>query len=280
VTYRRMSDNSSNDLRIGTVVATAAVMFTLCLPAFSEPVAVRHVQGYIHGFLVLQDLNNKILASGDITQTPAGNEVTAVFRLRFKDGSLYEETSVFSQRQVYRLLRYKEIQKGPSFKTGMTVSLDTGSGTVNIQDTDKDGKEKTIAKRLSLPSDLANGIITTLLNDVDTKKETTLSMLVFTPEPRVVKLRISAVGQDAFSVGGFGSKANHYVVKIDIGGVSGVVAKIAGKQPPPIQMWVAGADAPVFLKSEGPLYEDGPIWRIELASPTWPSPLAPRARTD
>jgi hypothetical protein len=95
-----------------------------------------------------------------------------------------------------------------------------------------------------------------------------------------VKLRISAVGQDAFSIGGFGNKANHYVVKIDIGSVSGVVAKIAGKLPPSIQMWVAGGDAPVFLKSEGPLYEDGPIWRIELASPTWPNPLAPIARTD
>ena len=265
-TYGRLSGNSLNDLRIRMVFATAAVMFILCLPAFCQPVAVRHVQGYIHGFLVVKDLSQKILASGDITQTPTGNQVTAVFRLRFRDGSLYEETSVFSQRQVYRLLRYKEIQKGPSFKTPMTVSLDTGSGTVNIRDTDKDGKETTIVKHLSLPPDLANGIVTTLLNDVDPKIETTLSMLVFTPEPRVVKLRISAVGQEAFSIGGFGNKAYHYVVKIDIGGVSGVVAKVAGKQTPPIQMWVAGGDAPVFLKSEGPFTKTdqfgGSNWRV------------------
>jgi hypothetical protein len=43
-----------------------------------------------------------------------------------------------------------------------------------------------------------------------------------------------------------------------------------GKQPPPVHFWVAAGSAPVFLKSEGPLFEDGPIWRIEMASPSWP----------
>ena len=95
-------------------------------------------------------------------------------------------------------------------------------------------------------------------------------MLVSTPQPRVVKLKISAMGQDSFSVGGLGAKATHYIIKIDIGGVTGVVAKVVGKQPPPIHVWVAAGNAPVFLRSEGPLYDDGPIWRVELASPAWP----------
>jgi hypothetical protein len=100
--------------------------------------------------------------------------------------------------------------------------------------------------------------------------ETTLSMVVSTPKPRIVKLKISASGQDSFSIGGSGAKATHYVVKIDIGGVTGVAATVLGKQPPPTNMWIAAGNAPVFLKLEGPLYEDGPIWRIELASPVWP----------
>src|SRR5580704_13812910 len=32
-------------------------------------------------------------------------------------------------------------------------------------------------------------------------------------------------------------------------------------------MWVSSGAAAAFLKSEGPLYEDGPMSRIELASP-------------
>ena len=238
--------------------------------ANAEPVPVRRVQGYLHGFVVLKDLDDKILASGDLTQTPAGNRVTTVLNLHFKDGSLYQETSVYSQRRTFQLLTYKQVQKGPSFKTPETVSLDASTGKVNIQYTEKDGATKTIDDKLSLPPDLANGILPTLLTQVDPKVETTLSMLVATPKPRVVKLKISASEPDSFSVGGVAAKATHYVIKIDIGGVTGVVAKVAGKQPPPIHFWVAAGNAPVFLKSEGPLFEDGPVWRIELASPVWP----------
>ena len=62
----------------------------------------------------------------------------------------------------------------------------------------------------------------------------------------------------------------HYTLNIDIGGVTGVVAKVVGKLSPSMHVWVAAGTAPSFLRSEGPLYEGGPIWRIELASPTWP----------
>jgi hypothetical protein len=59
-------------------------------------------------------------------------------------------------------------------------------------------------------------------------------------------------------------------MKIDIGGVEGVAAKLVGKQPPPEDFWIDSGNAPAFLKSQGPLFDDGPVWRIELASPVWP----------
>jgi hypothetical protein len=253
------------------VICAAGIL----LPVFgtnAEPVTVRHVQGYLHGFVVLRDLDEKILASGDMTQTPGANRITAVLSLHFKDGSLYTETSVFSQRRVFRLLSYKQVQRGPSFKTQQTLNVDTSTGKVSIQYTDMNGAVKTIDDKLDLPADLANGVLPTLLADADPKAENTLSMLVTTPKPRLVKLKISPSEQDSFTIGGAGAKATHYIVKIDLGGVTGAVAQVAGKQPPPIHFWVAAGNAPVFLKSEGPLFEDGPIWRIELASPAWPKP--------
>lgn len=236
----------------------------------ADPMPVRHIQGYIHGYLVLKDTNDRVLASGDSIQVAAGNRVTTNLSLRFTDGSLYDEVAVFSQDRVYRLLTYKQVMKGPAFKVPETLSLDTSKGSVNIEYTDKDGKEKTIADQLSLPPDLANGMISLLLTEADPKAETILSMVVSTPKPRVVKLKVSTSIQDAYSVGGSGLKATHYIVKIDIGGITGVAAKVLGKQPPPIDLWIAAGKSPVFLKSEGPLYQDGPIWRIELASPVWP----------
>jgi hypothetical protein len=84
-----------------------------------------------------------------------------------------------------------------------------------------------------------------------------------------VKLLISAEGEDSFSAGGSARKATRYVIKVDIGGVAGVVAPIVGKQPQDTHVWILGGDAPSFVKSEGPLYPGGPIWRIELTSPDW-----------
>jgi len=215
-------------------------------------------------------MDDKVLASGDLTQSTSGNRLTSILTLHFKDGSLYQDTSVYSQHRTFQLLTDKQVQKGPSFRSPGTISLDTATGKVNIQYTDKDGSTKTIDETLKLPPDLANGILPTLLTQIDPKVETTLSMLVSTPKPRVVKLKIAASEPDSFTVGGISAKATHYIVKIDIGGVTGVVAKVAGKQPPPLHFWVAAGSMPVFLKSEGPLFEDGPIWRIELASPVWP----------
>jgi hypothetical protein len=224
----------------------------------------------VHGFLVLKSLDDKILAAGDIVQTPGKSRLTTVMSLQFRDGSLYRETAVYSQQKVFRLLSYKQEKKGPSFKTQQSLSFDS-TGKVNVHQTDDEGKEHAIEERLSLPPDLSNGIITTLLNNVDPQTETKLSMLVATPKPRIVKLRISGEGQDSFSVGGVGAKATHYIIKIDLGRLTGVAAKVVGKQPPPTHIWIASGNRPVFLKSEGPMYEDGPVWRIELASPTWPN---------
>lgn len=247
-----------------------AAILLLVSAVSAEPVTVRHVQGYIHGFLVLKDLDGKILASGDLTQVVAAARVTSTLTLHFRDGSLHQETAVYTQRRTFQLLTYKQIQKGPAFKTQETLSFDTTTGNFNVRYTDKDGTAKVITDKLELPSDLANGLVSMLLLNIDPNVETTLSMLVSTPKPRVVKLKISAPDQETFWVGGVAAKATHYIIKIDIGGVTGVVAKVVGKQPPPIGVWVAAGKAPLFLKSEGPLFEDGPIWRIELASPSWP----------
>ena len=246
------------------------ILLTATFPVLGDPVVVRHIQGYISGFVVLKGMDDKILGWGEVSQMPGGNHVTSLLTLHFRDGSFYEETAVFSQRRVFQLLSYKLIQKGPSFKEPELLSFDTASGIVHIETTDKNGKPKSIAKRVALPPDIANGILPMLLNDVDPKGETTLSMLVSAPEPRIVKLKISASGQEPFLIGGSSARATHYVMKIDIGGVTGVAAKVTGKQPPPTHFWIAAGKSPVFLKSEGQLYEDGPIWRIEMGAPTWP----------
>ncbi len=124
---------------------------------------------------------------------------------------------------------------------------------------------------MKLPPDLANGLILTLLKNVRPGGLLPkLSMVVPTPKPRIVKLNISSAGTDPFALEGSKREAVHYVIKVEIGGIAGVVAPLLGKQPPDAHIWVLGGEAPAFVKSETLSYMGGPVWRTELLSPAWP----------
>jgi hypothetical protein len=241
----------------------------------AQQVAVKYKEGVVHGFLVIRTLNDETIAAGDLTQLASGDRVTTRLVYHFKDGSVQEETAVFSQRSSFRLLSDHLLQKGPAFKRPTDVSINGSTGQVTVRYTDDDGKEKVITDRLKLPADLANGVVLTMLKNIppDTPK-TTLSMVVATPKPRLVKLVISPEGEDTFSVAESPYKAVRYDVKVDIGGAAGLVAPLVGKQPPDTHIWILEGKVPTFVKSEGPQYEGGPIWRIELTSPIWPQKRA------
>jgi hypothetical protein len=96
-----------------------------------------------------------------------------------------------------------------------------------------------------------------------------VSLIVATPKPRLVKLAIQTAGREPFSTGASRRSATHYVLKVEIGGVSGLLAPLLGKQPPDSHVWILGGEAPAFVKSEQPLYAGGPLWRIELVSPAF-----------
>jgi hypothetical protein len=142
------------------------------------------------------------------------------------------------------------------------------SGQVTTHLIDGDGKEKTIAGHIQMPVDVANGMIVTLIKNLPSQiPRTTVAMVATMPKPRLLKVDISPVGEDSFFIGGSKSrKATHYIVKTNIGGVAGLAARLLGKQPQETHVWVLEGAAPAFFRSEGPLYQGGPVWRIELTS--------------
>ena len=232
----------------------------------AEQVPVRHMEGVLHGFLVLRTLQGETIANGDLQQVVKGERVTSRLVFRFKDGSVYEETTVFSQRRSFRLLSDRVVQRGPSFKNPSDTSIDGRTGEVTLRYME-DGREKVVSNRLDPPRDLANGLVFTLLKNIQPNAtSTTVSMVAGTSKPRLVKLNIVPEGE-TLSVGALHYEVLRYVVKVEVGGVAGVVAPLIGKKPPDIHIWVLKDPAPVVVKSEGPLYEDGPIWRIELGAP-------------
>jgi hypothetical protein len=247
-----------------------AALLLWSVSAVATPIAVRHPEGIVHGFLVLRTMDGTPIADGDLQQTAQGDRVTARLTFRFKDGSLHDETVVFSQRGSFRVLSDHLIQKGPSFPQPVDVMVDSAGGRVTVRYTDE-GKQKVAEERLDVPPDLANGMMSILLKNVGAElSQARVSMLAATPKPRLVTLAVTRAGEDTFHIGASTRKATHFIVKVEIGGLSGLVAPLIGKQPPDSHVWILGGDVPAFLKSEGPMYNGGPIWRIELTSPEWP----------
>jgi uncharacterized membrane protein YdjX (TVP38/TMEM64 family) len=245
---------------------------------FAEPVAVRYTEGIVHGFLTLRTVDGTLIANGDLIQLARGDRVTSRLVFRFKDGSIRDETAVYIQRGTFRLLRNHLVQKGPSFPQPLDVSIECASGDVTVRYTDDHGKETVEAEKMDLPPDLANGMTLTLLKNMrPSAPPAALSMVAATPKPRLVKLAISNSGEESFSTGGTHRRATHYIVKVEIGGVARLIAPLVGKQPPDSHVWILQGDAPAFVKSEGPLFLGGPVWRIELVSPVWPK-HAPAAK--
>jgi hypothetical protein len=254
--------------------AIVVVVVALALPVISlgEQVRVRHAEGLVHGFLSLRSLDGTLLAHGDLLQTSNGMRVTSRLVFHFTDGSLHDETAVFSQRQQFRLVSDHLVQRGPSFPQPMDMAIDALKGQVTVRYTNDHGETKEESEHLNLPPDLANGLILTMLKNADpAAPPKSVGFVAATPKPRLVTLAISSAGEESFTTAGAARKATHYVLKVNIGGIAGLVAPLVGKQPPDSHVWILGGEAPAFVKSEQPLYNQGPVWRIELVSPVWPN---------
>ena len=78
-----------------------AVSFVVgAVPVTAEPVTVRFTEGIMRGFPVLRSQSGEKLAQGELVQVPRGDVVESRLIFRFKDGSIYDERVVFSQRMT------------------------------------------------------------------------------------------------------------------------------------------------------------------------------------
>ena len=231
-------------------------------------VPVQHREGLAHGFLTLRSLDGKLVADGDLIQDVHGDKVTSRLVFHFKDGSLHDEEAVFSQRGTFRLLSDHLVQKGPAFAHPVDMTLNGTSGKVTVRYSE-DGKDKSADDTVKT-ANLSNGYLLVLLKNLSPKsRESRFAMVVPTPKPKLVTLVVRPEGKEKFATGDMAREAMHFSVHVDLGGVTGALAGLLGKQPPDMQVWILEGEAPAFVKLEGPLAPGSPVWRIELASPTW-----------
>ena len=242
------------------------VLMLLATRASAETIPVKFMESATYGFLVLRSNRGEVLAHGELIQVPRGENIESRLVFRFLDGSLYDEIATFTQKRVFRLVAYKLIQKGPSFSEPSEVSFDRASGRYRAQT----GNDEPIEGPLEMPEDLYNGMTSTLLRNLSPGATANAHTYAFTPKPRLLRSTMRPEGEDKYFVGDSSRTATRYLVTMEIGGLTGVIASVLGKDPPDLRFWISTGGAPAFLRFQGAMYLKGPVWRIDLAAPRWP----------
>ncbi len=237
----------------------------------AAPVPVRFPEGSLHGFLALRSIDGKLVAEGDLLQVVRDGNVEKRMVFRFKDGSVLEESVVFSQQTVYTMQRYRLSQSGPVFDEDIEASLDRATGLYSVKTRSHEtGKETALDGPIEMPPDVYNGLILSIVKDLPKGASETIHFVAFTPEPRLIQLAIAPAGEQKVMVGDLAKTAVHYVLKPQLGMWMTLFATVLGRMPPDEHVWVLMDDVPAFVRFEGPLYPTGPVWRIQLTSPRWP----------
>ena len=246
----------------------------LCIPlwlasaAVADPIPVRHIEGEVHAFLTIRDDAGKRLGYADEVNVREGRAWRSRLTIHFLDGSLADETAFYTQGESLHLLTDHLVQKGPSFPRPVDLTINTAKGLVTYHDA-KDGRSEVTTEAMSMPADLANGIMPMVLQNLPHGRgEVKVSYIVMAPRPRMVRFAMHPEAQVNYTVG-VGRPADHFRIHTEIGGVEGILAPVIGKEPPDMEAWVSSGDAPTFLKLHAFMFDGGPLWTLQLSSPVW-----------
>ena len=254
-------------MRQVTSLLSIAMILVSCLNSAlnAEPIKVRYAQGSSHGFIALKTLDGKTIATGESTQTVQGDRVTSRLVFHFLDGSIDDDTTVFTQKIVFRLVSDHHVQRGPSFPKPIDFLIKAGDG--ELLSRDESGRVTTI--HMDLPDDVSNGLPPNLLLSIPpTNPVTKISYVAPGAKPRLVVISIKPTGIVPFRVGTLRRKATDFTLHVELGGIAGVAAPLVGKQPSDYHIWLENGSPPAFVREEGAFYKYGPIWRMEEASPS------------
>ena len=256
------------------VIFKRLALLMVCLwtwPVAAAPIEVRFTEGVGHAFLLLRTLDGIQIASGDLLQVVRGEQIESRMVFHFKDGSLLDETVVFTQDGEFVMRSYRLLQRGPAFAEDTEIFLERASGKYSVTTTDhSDGREQTVEGQIELPADVYNGMVLTVAKNLPKETGATVHMVAFMPEPLLIELEIDLADDHMVLVGDLVKTATHFVLKPRPGAWREFFATLLGRMPADYHAWVLTEEAPpAFVRFQGTLDPKGPVWEIELTSPRW-----------
>jgi len=246
-------------------LVAAFFTITLATVAPAEPISVTHIQLPRHASMVARSENGKVIARVEFTETVQGDEVTMRLTYHFVDGSIDDETTTYSQRGTFRLIRNHHIQNGPFFATPVDLTVEAATGIATTRTADKGGNIHVESEHIDLPDDLANGFVGTLLVNVP-PNTAPFRMGILTPVfgGRLIRILISPEGEQPFQKTGQTLEATVFRIHPELGGFLGMIASLVGLQPKDVMVWVLEGDKPAVMRVVGQMSGFGPVVSSEL----------------
>lgn len=231
----------------------------------AEPVHVQRLQGATRGFLTIRSESGNVLGYAELFSLTRGDRVNSRLSYHFRDGSIDEETVVYTQRTEFHLVSDHHIQRGPFFSKPIDI-LTEANGQITVRSKDKDGKEQVEVNHIDLPPDVCNGFMSTILTN--TRPDAApfkVALLAATGKGRLIHVSIAPESEGTFTaVAGIRRKATIFRLHPELGGVAGVVAPVIGKQPDDALVWVLEGEVPVVVREVSQLAQGGPTISLEL----------------
>ena len=215
--------------------------------------------------MVARSETGKVIARVEFTETVQGDEVTMRLTYHFLDGSIDDEATTYRQQGTFRLVRNHHIEQGPFFAKPVDFAVEAATGTATTRTVDKNGKIHFESEHISLPDDLANGFVgTVLLNVPPNTAPFRVGILAPVFGGRLIRILISQEGEQPFQKTGQALKATVFRIHPELGGFLGMIAKLLNLQPKDVMVWVLEGEKPAVMRIVGQLGGSGPVLSSEL----------------
>lgn len=238
----------------------------LLAPWPAAAVEVTGFEGTAHGFPSMLDANGKKIADGEFIQELEDGRLSITLKYRFKHGGRRtEEKAVFRQKPelIQEEWSWREWKDGDvvrqyavDFKTQTATAKKSESGEM------KDWSEKIEIQPGRTFVGYGFMVAVQNLRDRLVRSEAVeLQAIGFTPQPKVVTVKITHVGPEEMEMADRNPRGDHFLLQPQIPAIAKLFVKV-----PDTHIWLTQPPAE-FLRFEGPLMEPSdPIVRVDLLS--------------
>lgn len=263
------------------LLAVAGIAYSIQIaPAKTNDLVgpVPDIEGAVHGYPELLDLQGKKLADGEFTQWIDGGLLHVTIVYDYGDGHRIEERSVFQQEPKLiqeswswsefdngQLLRHFEID----FKTGKARAAKRKGNEMKYWF--RDMKIEPGSTFAGFGFALAIKGLHQRLIEGQTAQ---LEAIGFTPKPRAVTVEVSYGGADVMEMAGRTVRGNRFVVHPKLSWFIRLFIKVKDSR-----IWFTATRPVAFLRSENPVSEPtDPMVRVDVLPGSRSGPALPATR--